>query len=65
MSDDSTLNLIAAAKECREACAACFRVIAEMGEPAITAMEIEFLKAGVTKGFGVRIQDAIARAEAN
>lgn len=53
--------LIAAAKESREACAACFRFSAELGVGG--AMVETILGAGVCEGFGVRLQDAIAEAE--
>ena len=48
-------------KEMREACAACFRVIArhELAEE----LEIELTLANVEKGFGVRFQDMIKTKE--
>ena len=48
-------------KEMREACAACFRVIArhELAEE----LETELTTSNVKKGFGVRFQDMIKEIE--
>jgi hypothetical protein len=47
--------------EAREACAACFRVIAATNDPTITErLDTELKMAGVKEGFGVRIQNFIA-----
>ena len=48
-------------KEMREACAACFRVIAQTEDPTIMErFDAELSKCGVKEGFGVRTQDFIA-----
>ena len=54
-------ELLASLKEMREACAACFRVIAKhkLSEDA----EDEFILSGLRKRFGVRTGAAIAKAE--
>lgn len=64
----ANIQLIAAAPELleslmemREACAACFRVIATQ-EGLVDAAEREFTSARLREGFGVRAQDAIAKA---
>ena len=54
-------ELLAALKEMREACAAAFRVIQHGNLSGAFIKEAE--AAGVTNGFGVRAQDAIAKAE--
>jgi hypothetical protein len=47
--------------EAREACAACFRVIAATSDPTITdRLDTELKMAGVKPGFGLRIQKFIA-----
>lgn len=56
-------DLVAAAKECREACAACFRVLVSHGLAERT--DQEFSAAGVKNGFGVRIQEAIKEMESS
>lgn len=60
-------NLFAAVElltESREACAACFRVIAATTDPTIIdRLDAELKMAGVKEGFGVRIQNFIAANE--
>lgn len=54
-------ELLEACMELRDACAACFRVIAT--QPGLSqALEVEFPLAGVMEGFGVRAQNAIRKA---
>lgn len=48
-------------KENREACAACFRVMAQTHDPTIMhRLNAELSRAGVKQGFGVRTQDFIS-----
>jgi hypothetical protein len=54
-------KLLRVAKELREACAACFRVICDHG--AIDAVEAELKRIGIKDGFGKRAQDTIAEVE--
>jgi hypothetical protein len=55
-------SMIESLKEMREACAACFRVIAKRSE-TIDEAEAEFSRIGLKEGFGGRCQDVIAEAE--
>lgn len=56
-------ELLEACKETREACAACFRVIAFLGGSAVDLLDVELSRCGVKEGFGQRAQNAIAKAE--
>lgn len=68
----SAPDLLAALKECREAVAAAMRVIADIDAGKLIGMEPdtkyqrlidECAMAGVSNGFGVRADTAIAKAE--
>ena len=59
---DHSAELLASCKELREACAACFRVIARV--PNLSEkLEVELRVAGVEKGFGKRAGDLISKVE--
>jgi hypothetical protein len=57
-------DLLKTCMEARKACAAAFRVIARYsnGNDMIHSLEDEMNKAGISNGFGVRLQSAIAKA---
>lgn len=55
--------LVSAAKEAREALAACFRGAEKAGGYATESLMDEIAEVGVADGFGSRLQDAIARAD--
>jgi hypothetical protein len=54
-------ELLPAAKECRDACAACFRAAGRIGPNAFSEMSAEAREAGVTDGFGRRLDACIKR----
>ena len=56
-------ELLAACKELRDACAACFRVIARHDMDLFKEFDSEWRLSGITHGFGVRADRAIAKAE--
>ena len=58
----SWCNLDMGDKEMREACAACFRIIAWRGSSK--KLESVLRESGVRSGFGVRCQKVIAKLEA-
>jgi hypothetical protein len=65
---DIQAELLAALKECREAAAAAMRVIADLDTGADTGEGVDMLlielhRVGVSHGFGVRADQAIAKAE--
>jgi len=53
-------EMLEALMELREACAACFRIIAQ--EPGLaTKLDEEFQRIGLNPGFGVRAQDVVRK----
>jgi hypothetical protein len=54
-------DLLLSCMELREACAACFRVIAHRSE-TVDEMEAELKRVGLKPAFGVRGQEAITKA---
>lgn len=55
-------DLLASCKELREAMAGAMRVIAEHGA-LVEAFEAEMRRIGAKDGFGVRVEEAVAKAE--
>ena len=62
ISQESAQELLMSCKELREACAAAMRVLEHMKDGADFFM-FELQLAKVENGFGVRAQEAIAKAE--
>lgn len=60
--DPHMAEALALLEECRNAAGACFRVIHSVGtEPVMARFEAEMLAAGVTPGFGVRVESFIRK----